>query len=233
VPEIVSPHLVAVGARWEDGPAAGAWIADRLGPFGPSVSHAVPLGYPAYAIVPIPWDEDADEDLGPVTALDALLDVLEPFSAAQTVHSGIWPGFGWMYDRSEDARAVAGASLSFFGPEEGPRPTQDQLGRRRAEAAEQVAADLVEQPQTAPLELPYREYYLWAGPLRSALAFRQHPYSPPSLIWPEERSWFVGAPIYTNEFAIGGSRDVIDAILGDARLNARLATPDDELDGDD
>ena len=74
---------------------------------------------------------------------------------------------------------------------------------------------------------------MWGGPLRSALAFRQHPYSPPSLIWPEDRSCFVGAPIYTTEFAMGGSRDLIDAILGDARLNSRLATPNDQLDIDD
>jgi len=53
---VVSPHLVAVDAAWDDGPDAGRWIADRLGPFGPSVGHAVPLGYPAYAVVPIPPD---------------------------------------------------------------------------------------------------------------------------------------------------------------------------------
>jgi hypothetical protein len=233
VAEIVSPHLVAVGPRWEDGPAVGAWIAERLGSFGPNVGHAVPLGYPAYAIVPIPWDEDADEDRGAVTTLDALLDVLEPFSTAQTVHSGIWPGFGWMYDTGQDPRHVAGAGLSYFGPEEGPRPTQDELDRQRAEVLEKLAAELVEQPDAALLELPHREYYVWGGPLRSALAFRQHAYSPPSLIWPEDRSWFVGAPIYTNEFAMGGSRDVVDAILGDARLAARTATPDDQLDIDD
>ena len=41
---VVCPHLVAVDAAWDDGPDAGRWIADRLGPFGPSVGHAVPLG---------------------------------------------------------------------------------------------------------------------------------------------------------------------------------------------
>src|SRR3954466_9331184 len=55
---VVSPHLVAVDAGWDDRPDAGAWIADRLGPFGASVGHAVPLGYPAYAVVPIPPDHD-------------------------------------------------------------------------------------------------------------------------------------------------------------------------------
>jgi hypothetical protein len=230
---IVSPHLVAVDARWEDGPAVGGWIAERLGPFGPNVSHAVPLGFPAYAIVPIPWNEDADEDPAAMTVLDALLDVLEPFSRAQTVHCGIWPGFGWMLDRGQDPRVVARTRLSSFGPQEGPWPTPDELDRRRAEAQERLAALIVEQPDAALLELPHREYYVWGGPLRSALAFRQHASSPPSLIWPEDRSWFVGAPIYTNEFALGGSRDVVDAILGASTLAARSATPDDQLDGDD
>jgi hypothetical protein len=94
-------------------------------------------------------------------------------------------------------------------------------------------AQLVEQPDTALLELPHREYYVWVGPLRSAVAFRQHASTPPSLIWPEDRSWFVGAPICTNEFAVGGSWDLVEAILGDASLAARPATPNDQLDIDD
>jgi hypothetical protein len=55
---VVSRHLLAVGAAWDDGPQAGTWIADRLGPFGPGVGHAMPIGYPAYAIVPIQWDDE-------------------------------------------------------------------------------------------------------------------------------------------------------------------------------
>lgn len=60
---VVCPHLVAVDAAWDDGPDPGRWIADRLGPFGPSVGHAVPLGYAAHAVVPIPADEDDFRDL--------------------------------------------------------------------------------------------------------------------------------------------------------------------------
>src|SRR5918994_4713640 len=73
---VVSPHLVAVDAAWDDGPDAGRWIADRLGPFGPSVGHAVPLGYPAYAVVPIPADGDLEGDRGPLSAIEALIKVL-------------------------------------------------------------------------------------------------------------------------------------------------------------
>jgi hypothetical protein len=57
--------------------------------------------------------------------------------------------------------------------------------------------------------------------------------SPPSPIWPEDRSWFVGTPIYSNEIAVAGSRELIDTVLHDNRLSTRRATPDDDLDIDD
>ena len=93
---VVSPHLVAVDAAWDDGPDAGRWIEGRLGPFGPSVGHAVPLGYPAYAVVPIPRD-DLESDRGSLPSIDALLDVLGSFTGDQPVHSGMWEGWSWWY----------------------------------------------------------------------------------------------------------------------------------------
>jgi hypothetical protein len=228
---VVSRHLLAVEAEWDEGPRAGEWIADRLGPFGPSVGHAVPLGYPAYAIVPIQWDENDEEARAPASALDALLDVLEPFTGDQSVHAGIWPGFGWMYETGGDPRANSGVGV-FWSPDE-PPPTQQEIDRIRAEGIEAVAAGRVESPDAEPLALPHREYYLWTGPLRSALAFRHEAWSPPSLVWPDDRSWFVGAPIYTNEIAVAAAADVIDAVLADSRLVARTAAIDEILDIDD
>ena len=61
---VVSPHLVAVGAAWDGGPDAGGWIADRLGLFGASVGHPVPLGCPATPFVPIPPDDDLQSEFG-------------------------------------------------------------------------------------------------------------------------------------------------------------------------
>ena len=196
---VVSPHLTAVGATWDEGPEAGRWIAERLGPFGPSLGHAVPLGYAAHAVAPIPFDGDAEDvaHVGPLAILDILLDLLGPFTGDQPVHSGMWDGWG-----------------SFFWDAVGPDPG-------------------VERPDAEPLELPHRQYHLWTGPLRSATAFRHEPFVQPSLIWPEDRAWFVGVPIYTNEITVAGPRAVIDAILGDPRLDARRATPADVLDGDD
>ncbi len=65
------------------------------------------------------------------------------------------------------------------------------------------------------------------------MAFPHEPHNPPSLIWPEDRSWFVGAPIYTNEIGVAGTTVVVDAVVAHPRLNARRATPDDVLDIDD
>ena len=108
---VVSPHLVAFDAAWDDGPDAGGWIADRLGPFGASVGHAAPLGYPAYAVVPIPFDDESETDLGPLTAIEALLDVLGPFTGNQPVHCGMWEGWAWWYDTGADPRTAAGMGV--------------------------------------------------------------------------------------------------------------------------
>jgi hypothetical protein len=228
---VVSRQLLAVGAAWDSGPQAGEWIADRLGPFGPSVAHAVPLGYDRYAIVSIQREEDDEEDRGPLIALDALLDVLKPSTGNQPTHSGIWPGFGWMYETGGNPRENAGVGV-FWEPGE-PRPTQEEIDRVRAEGIEWVAAERVEIPDAEPLLLPWREYYLWTGPPRSALAFAHQPDCPPSLVWPEDRSWFIGVPIYANEIAVAGPADIIDAVLSESRLVSRAATPHEDLDIDD
>jgi hypothetical protein len=228
---VVCPHLVAVDAAWDDGPDAGRWIADRLRPFGPTVGHAVPLGYPAYAVVPIPADEDAEGGRRPLSVIEALLEVLGPLTGDQPVHSGIWDGWGWWYETGTDPRI--GLGVFVYWPEDEERPEQDVIDRALADARERSAADRVERPDIESLDLPARRYYLWTGPLRSVTAFRHQPQDPPSLVWPDDRSWFVGVPIYANEIAVAGTRALVDAVLVDRRLGARPATPNDVLDIDD
>jgi hypothetical protein len=227
---VVSPHLAAVGSAWDDGPEAGRWIADRLGPFGPSVGHAVPLGYPAYAVMHLSEDALQAAD-GCLAALERLLDVLEPFAADQPVHHGMWDGWGWWYDTGADPRTAPGMGAGVIAWQ-AERPPQEEIDRALAAGREELALVRVEHPDVEPLALPHRDYYLWTGSLRAASAFRHQP-DPPSLIWPEDRSWFVGVPIYTREIAIAGTEAVVDAILADRGLSARRATPADHLEGDD
>jgi hypothetical protein len=237
VASVVSPHLLAAGAAWDGGPGAGDWIAERLAPFGPSIGHAVPVGYEAYAVVPMPIpldDEDGDLHGQRVrTLLEALLAVHGPFTRDQPVHFGMWDGWSWWYDTGADPRTAPGIGVGVFWPDGDDRPAQKEIDRVLADAREKLATERVERPDVEPLDLPYRHYYLWTGPLRSATAFRHQPQDPPSLIWPEDRSWFVGVPIYTTEIAIAGTTVAVDAVVADPRLNARRATPDEVLDIDD
>ena len=180
--------------------------------------------------MPIPRD-DAESERGSVPSIESLLDVLGDFIGDQPVHFGMWDGWGWWYSAGADPRA--GTAIGVFWSEDGDPPSREELEKARAEGREHFAATDVERPDAEPLELPYRSCYLWTGPLRSATALRQRPHPPPSLIWPEHRSWFVGIPIYTNEIAVAGTSAVVDALMTLPRLNARRATPDDVLDIDD
>lgn len=249
------PRLTAAGASWDDGPDAGLWIVDRLAEFGASVGHAVPLGYEAYAVVRLTRShgdgaDGGDENQAALTNLDALLDVLAPFTGDQPVHVGLWDGWGYLYGPGEDPRLAPGMGYAIAVPpprllrgpnRKGPLrllgPVARLIRRQRVNAGlsgrDWMAAQRVQRPDAEPLELPHRRYHLWTGPLRSATALRQWPDTPPSLIWPEDRSWFVGVPIYSNEAAVAGTTALVDAVLRDPRLNARRAKPDDLLDIDD
>ncbi|GAA4415083.1 hypothetical protein GCM10023169_01100 [Georgenia halophila] len=231
--------LAAAGATWDADASAGEWIAPLLGPPGATLDHAVPRGYERYAVVPVPETGEPDGP-EPLAWLDALLNVLEPFTGEQAVHCGIWTGWGWMYDHGDDpvtARGMAvlvarrgwrGRVSRWASAVVGRFPAvPDAMARSRpgAEAEEHLRTVRVERPDAPMLALPHPEYHLWTGPLRSATAFRQWPHDPPSLIWPDDRSWFVGIPIYTLEAAVGGSTALVDAVVGDPRLGARRAQP--------
>ncbi len=216
------PFLTAVGARWDDSASAGEWIAGRLGPFGPSLGHAVPHGYEAYAVVPVPRpDDDADTETRPccrsTSTLSALMDVLRVlavWTGDQDVHSALWEGWGFLYDAGDDPLTAPGMAM---------------FGWADAQAR-------VQRPAAPALELPHRRYHLWTGPWRSAGALAHEHWSPPSLVWPEDRAWCVGAPIYTEEIAVAGTADMVRAVLDDPLLHglgARPARVEDVLRIDD
>jgi hypothetical protein len=217
-------YFTAAGASWDSEPTAGEWIGPLLDVFGATLGHAVPVGYEAYAVVPIPWgDEMPERHDYPV--LEDLIEQLAPFTGAQIVHTALWEGWGWLYDRDQDPRTAPGsAAFAFPHDETALSHAQETMGRRR-----------VARPDAAPLMLPQRNYFLWSGPLSSVAALR-HNGDIPSLIWPEDRSWFIGAPIYTREIAVGADGRIIRAVLDAPRLHAlgvRRAKRDEVLQGDD
>ena len=217
--------LSAAGASWEPGPAAGEWIAPLLDAFGGSLGHAVPAGYESYAVVPIQPEEDAPERQG-YHVLGALVEQLAAFTGEQKVYTALWEGWGWLYDQDEDPRTAPGSVVWLVG---------EHKDEDLRQAQERMARDRVARPDVPSLELPARNYYLWSGPLASIMAL-QHSGDIPSLIWPEDRSWFIGAPIYTGEIAVGAEESVIQALLAAPEireLGARCAGREHILQGDD
>src|SRR4051794_28496180 len=120
---VVSADLLAVGAGWEDGPRAGEWIAERLAPFSDAVGHAVPLGYPAYAVVPIPFQDASETDCAPLIVTDALVDLLAPFTGEQSVHCGVWEGWPWWHRTGSHPSAAQGMGVGVAWPEDASADT--------------------------------------------------------------------------------------------------------------
>lgn len=241
----MSDDLARAGARWDDDPSAGEWILPLLGEFGPTVGAIVPPVYDAYAVVPFPLDDDRPEerDVVPEGAYErfaTLLEVLGPGTGNQAVHVGLWEGWGFLYDHGEDPATAPGMG-ALLAVEDRPRwwqrgrqarAVREETRRALAVARAGLADRRVERPAAAPLDYPHRARYLWTGPLGSALALRRHDFLP-SVVWPDDRSWFVGIPEYTREAALGGAADLVAAVLADPRLGARTAGPGTELDIDD
>jgi len=228
----MADDLARAGARWDDDPSAGEWIGPLLGEFGPTLGHAVPQVYAAYAVVPFLRDAEGDVDPDDASArIDTLLGALGPWTGDQPVHGTLWEGWPALYDRGRGVRSSGILVGLAWGPD-GPQPTAEELAEARREAEEDLVARLVARPSAERLRLPHRDYHVWTGTPRSVTAL-QDAVELPSHVWPEDRSWFLGMPIYTAEVALGGPADLVDAVLAQKRLDARPAAPSTVLDGDD
>ncbi|MFE6971398.1 hypothetical protein [Isoptericola sp. NPDC057653] len=224
--------LARAGARWDDDPSAGEWILPLLGDFGPTLGHAVPQRYAAYAVVPLSRDDEGDVDPdGIAERLGVLLDALAPWTGERVLHGTLWEGWPSLYDRAGGVGS-SGTAVGLAWDPDGPEPTAEELSLARRAAEADLLAELVARPSAERLRLPHRDYHVWTGTTRSVIALRDV-VELPSHVWPEHRAWFLGAPIYTAEVAVGGPADLVDAVLAEERLEARPATPSTVLDGDD
>ncbi len=215
------------------------WIAPRLGRSG-TVAALVPRGFAAHARVlhPAPteppttwarvcaetgvaphrlmrWSEitRGDEErwgweagggsLEP-SSMAALRTVLEEHGARQEWFGAVWAGWGWLGGGGRIRRAPDGTVV------EEPEP------RRH-----------VDVPQ---LLLPDREYLLFAG-TPADLTGPHLPSTAPraGLLWPADRSWFVAGDVDLDSTYVGGSAELVAAVLAAPGLEAWPAEPDDPL----
>jgi hypothetical protein len=75
--------------------------------------------------------------------------------------------------------------------------------------------------RSAPVfSVPHRGYHLLRGPLAEIDRFDAPGVEAPSIWWPEDRAWCVGGDVDLMTTYLGGSAAAIDAVLGDAELEA-------------
>jgi hypothetical protein len=132
----------------------------------------------------------------------------------------LWEGWGWICSSSVGpmvARASsAGAAPICSDDPIAPAFSPEELSRPR-------------------LHLPGREYLLLAGPLEAALQIGWG-HSPewfepqsPNLFWPADRAWCVASEIDFDSTLLGGTTELVDAILQAPEFDSWPVQPYDSL----
>ena len=75
--------------------------------------------------------------------------------------------------------------------------------------------------------LPWRDYFLYSGPIDAALAFVDSEGQTPNLFWPDDRAWCVASEIDLSSTYVGGSRQLAAELMEDDRIEALAVEPTD------
>jgi hypothetical protein len=182
---------------------AGDWFVRALAPFGTGLRSIVPEGFAAYARILHPawhgrvkvrWCELAAGPVDRGTRFEAL--------PAEGVHAP----FTGTLDCGE-----LGALLDLLAPD---TATECWFG---------VWAGfgwVPDPPPVPPLALPERPLLLYHGPLAAATAPCEPFEQTPTLWWPVDRAWCVASEVDFHSTYVGGSRRLVDRLLGDERIEA-------------
>jgi len=190
-----------------DDVAEAAWIGPRLHPFeNYDAGSVIPTGFDAYARL--------DHERGgvlPEAVAQTLVDVLRAHTSNRNpLWLAMWEGYGYIYAGNAFATLTATSMLVPEGEELGPSP----LVLRRPPP----------RPRGAPrLSLPNREYLLYRGSFAQVPGWMEGP----NLWWPADRAWCVASEIDLPWTFVGGSSDLIEAVLGHQDLNARRISLDE------
>ncbi|MDG4825496.1 hypothetical protein O7635_26920 [Asanoa sp. WMMD1127] len=179
-------------------------------------------------------------------ALAALLDVLAPYAGDQVCWHALWEGWGWVGGGGVAVMSVVERDDDIPGPR-GIVRYQESTADWDEDAVPALAPPFVPTDPGVPrevwdlprLRLPDRDYLLYRGPLRAALAMGHdfagafEPQSP-SLLWPADHAWCVGTEIDFDSTLVAGPPELIAAVLAAPTLEAYpvRATDDLSLTGD-
>jgi len=152
-----------------------------------------------------PWSSLSHDD---VTALTDIAG--EATATPDRCWFCVWDGYGWLYE-SEDLLSPAAIIKGVArGARREQRPVRSAL----------IPPDALGYPR---VHGSYgRTYLLYQGPISAAATFfiESRSWQTPNLWWPADRKWCVATEIDLYSTYIGGSRQLIAAVLADQRLEA-------------
>lgn len=229
--------MAASTIEWSVATGQAGWIGPRLSPFGSDrVDSVIPAGFAAYARLLHPawrsnavgeqvvrWQEVADWSGLPLQRRSQFHDIALPghTPAERAPWDSQGPAAGSL--TGDDAAALVELLAKHTADEQrcwfclwGGYGWEDDTVPSWVHSGPQV-------------QLPGRDYLLYAGPVEAALAFVDSHYQTPNLWWPEDRSWCVASEIDLPWTYLAGSEALIENVLAEARLEALPARADDPI----
>jgi len=202
------------------------WVVLRLRPWdqeGVRVESFMPAVFDSYARLEHGRDP-IDGGSAPRRMLEALVSRL----SASTEHPGpcwfcLWDGWGTWW---KGAHAV---TRSRSGPR-GSRGERKEL-RKAIQQEERIddQRDAVLR-RTPRVRTQHRDYFLVRGPLQAVFPLSEVAgHESPNLWWPTDRSWLVSTEIDDGVTYVGGSKELVGALLASTALHAVEASVADPL----
>ncbi len=245
-----------------DGAAVGAWIEPTLAGWGGKVKNQIPQIYEAYARIFHPaydeagnwvsWGEVA-ATLGTTAHREMQWHAIVGSYDSSNFEGSRWPGGDPSISELEAASLAALCEI-LAGHTTTPQECFFGISTIHGGVEESL-------PDAPLLRHPYRDFAILLGPLAAAgeieientegttalIAVGEGTGSEappdfepehggwgqaPNLIWPQDRAWFVATEFDFDSTLVGGSRELIDAILSSSELEAWEVDPDVSLQED-
>lgn len=148
----------------------------------------------------------------------------------QMIHLALWNGLAFIH---------GGDQVEVVITDDPTLSAEENVARAAEHAARAKAPAFSEDVRTGPtlqIGSGYRSFYLFTGdgedlasPLWARTSLGEQRQSP-SLAWPEDRAWMMSTELYEDSTIVGGSRQLINALLAAEGLEAFEVHEDSRLD---